>query len=320
MVTAAQAQDSNRIGLTINPALSERVVTAGQLTLTTIDVTNISQQPQAVSVSFRPIAPIDPVTDESARSRYDATSWLSVDSRQFLLAPGESRPISLRINPPDDAGPGGHYANVVFRVLNDQNTSDSQSSARISPELSTVLFMTVPGNITESAQVDFTSPPTWNWSKNQEFNAAINNTGNIHLLPSGSVSISQLNGHEVEHLDFPAKLIIPGTSSSLVSEWTNPGPGLYRANFQIGYGSPLQFVNNTSHIIVILPAIWIQTIFLLMVLALIRWGGPPLLRRFKRRRVQFGYDLSGEPHLMMSREQVEQAANNTKLKDVSRKR
>jgi hypothetical protein len=296
------------------------VVVAGQLTLVPITITNQSQSPRAIEISFRPLAPIDQVIDESARARYDATSWLSVDNTDLLLATGESQIVPIRVKPPSDAGPGGHYANVVFRVLNDPLAGSDVNNAAINPELTSILFLTVPGDISEIAEADFSHPSLIAQSSPRNFGVELANIGTVHLLPTIYVSLVQLSGHEIERLTTPPKLSLPGTRVNLSADWADPPPGIYRAKYSVSYGSPLKRIDYVSGVFIVLPALWIQLVLIGTLLVGLRFIVPAIFRRLPTRRLQLAKDLTGEPNIRISREKIENTDQLSNLKDVSKKK
>lgn len=307
-------------GLSINPAITEKVVAAGQLSVAPVSITNIATKHSLVRVEFRSLAPIDEVIDDTARQRYDATSWLETLTPEFILAPGETQIIDIRINPPHDAGAGGHYANVVFRVLSTSQSAHSQTTAHVSPELKAVFFLTVPGDIQELAVADFRSPNWHGWGGSPAFSADISNIGTIHLLPTVRVTLKTLAGQDIAQLNLPPKLLIPGTRSSLSANWSTPIPGVYRADYMVSYGSPIQQIAHRSGLFIIWPAAWIQVVGGLIGLTAARLVLPPIMRRLTRRRIRFAKDLTGEPQLQINRENLERLSSSKQVKDTSRRR
>lgn len=308
-----------KIGLSIVPAINERVVAAGQLAVTTIRVTNLAKEPQAVTLEFRPLAPIDPVIDGQARVRYDASSWLSAEFTEFLLAPEESQEIDIRIEPPSDAGPGGHYASLVFKAINDPEPESEVSSTHITPEVISLLMLTVPGNIFELIEAEFHSPSWFSQGRHRNFTIDLTNLGNVHILPTVNLSLRTTGGDEAAQFTLPPKLSIPGTATTLRQAWSDPPPGIYKARYQITYGSPQKAVTAESGWFVVLPALWIQLVVLGGLALGLRAGLPPLFRRFMKKRTKFSTDITGEPNITIERQKIEDVERMGRLKDKSRR-
>lgn len=316
--SSAQSPDIGS-GLSIVPAITEKVVSAGQLTLLPITVTNITDRAQAVTVSFASFAPVDPVIDDKARSRFYASSWLAADPPQILLGPRESKSLEIRITPPADAGAGGHYATAVFRVLAEGELPDSSSTA-VRPEIKALLLLTVPGDINELAEAEYIYPAWFNQNRQRTVAVELMNRGNVHLLPTAEVQIKDLSGQLVQELSLPAKLVIPGTAVWLDSPWTDARPGIYRAHYSVTYGSPKRQLSYVSPPILILPAIWLQILVIAVVAVTARLVLPPIMRRLMPRKRRFASDITGEPNIHIAREGLEAAERQSKLKDRSRRR
>lgn len=318
LASVAQSPDIGS-GLSIVPAITEKVVSAGQLTLLPITVTNITDRAQAVNVSFASFAPLDPVIDDKTRSRFDASSWLATDTPKMLLGPRESKNLEIRITPPGDAGAGGHYATAVFRVLAEGELPDSSSTA-VRPEIKALLLLTVPGDINELAEAEYIYPAWFSQNRQRTVALELLNRGNVHLLPTAKVQIKNLSGQVVKELSLPAKLVVPGTATRLDSLWAGAGPGIYRLNYSVTYGSPQRQLSYLSPPVLVLPAIWLQILVLAAVAIIIRGVLPPIMRRLMPKKRRFASDITGEPNIHIAREGLEVAERQSKLKDHSRRR
>ncbi|HEX9679330.1 MAG TPA: hypothetical protein VGA08_01805, partial [Candidatus Saccharimonadales bacterium] len=306
------------IGLSVVPAISDTVVAGGQLTVKDITITNIADIALPVTVDFRALAPVDPISDEALRRRYDASAWITADQTELVLAPGESQTIQIRITPPVDAGPGGHYASVIFRAINSPQGGDSQTVA--SPEVASLLFLTVPGNITEQASIAYRSTGLISRRQDRSFGLEFTNQGNVHLLPTATVSLRQLSGHEVDRLTFTPKLVIPGTRASLTTTWRPTQPGIYRAVFNISYGSPSRSEEHTSGMIIVWPAVWIMVVLAAGLGVALRTGWSYLRRLTRRRRIKLSKDDTEPARLTTKADRLDDVVRSRELRDKSRRR
>ena len=286
---AVLSQQDEPLGLSVVPALSDYVVAPGQLSLKEINVTNITDIDLPIRIGFRSITPVDAVVDNVDRDRFDASAWLSVDGDSLILKPGQTKTVEVRIQPPSDAGAGGHYATVVFRVLNGFNANNSLTAS--SPEISSLLFLTVPGNIEEAANLSYSSPGLVQFNKTRHFSINFTNVGNVHILPTATISVEKIGGGEVAQLSAQPKLVIPGTTSVLDTSWIPDDPGIYRAKYKVTYGTASRTEAHTSQWFIVLPSLWIIGVLLSsLILGMVILWYRVIGQVFRRRKVRLYKD------------------------------
>lgn len=182
--------------------------------------------------------------DDDAHSTYSLKSWVGqIGGGQFKSQ--ETKTISVKINVPTNAEPGGHYGVIRFTGVAPELESD-QSAVALSASIGTLVLVRVSGDVKESARVEefFTSQ---NGKKASFFEYGpinlverIKNTGNIHIKPAGTVVVRDMFGKTIASLKVndPPKNVLPNSirrfEQELNKKWLF---GRYSADVSLGYGS-----------------------------------------------------------------------------------
>lgn len=134
------------------------------------------------------------------------STWFDLPDGPIILEGGERKVIPIVITPPKDAEPGGHYATVFFGT-SPPNIEDPGSLA-LATKLGSLFLLRVFGDVTEEGNIaefglvdgktSFNRLPATLFTRFQ-------NSGNIHLRPTGTIAIKNLIGAETAKLDFNAK-------------------------------------------------------------------------------------------------------------------
>jgi hypothetical protein len=271
------AQSNNSVGLSISPAIVEIAGDPGTQQKAMINVKNTSDKPLPVRLEVTSLIPIEDELDRSRRAEFDASSWVTLSKKDALLAPGETNLVLADIAIPKEANPGGHYAQIGFRVVSEANY-DPTTNAQIVPEVASALFITVSGDIDEKAEfnTDNLVPSYVARGEDTSLKFYIKNTGNVHILPAPKITISNSSG-QVKEFTLQPQLILPNTQKEFTLDWpVDVGFGNYSARVETVYGSQsLPLVSESSNFRV--GPVWWQ--ILLVFIALI-----PLLYILVRRR------------------------------------
>lgn len=166
---------------------------------------------------------------ETGNPTYDFTvpveglsSWFVVEKGPITLKPGDRVEIPVTINVPADAEPGGHYAVLAFSTTPPDTEGTQQIG--VSASLGTLFLVRVEGEVVESGTIKefgLLSASTTLTRLPANFFVRYENAGNIHLRPSGKITISNLF-HKVSGIvDVnPAKgATLPGTVRKYDPVW-----------------------------------------------------------------------------------------------------
>ena len=105
-----------------------------------------------------------------------AASWLTVTPTTFVVAPGHSQQIRVRIAIPANPDPGEHQVGLVFSVpsgTTDQNIAVNRG-------VGTQLLISVPGPVVHRVALTGLEVPRFVDGRSAQFTATIHNTGTVH--------------------------------------------------------------------------------------------------------------------------------------------
>ena len=130
-----------------------------------------------------------------------AASWVVVDPREFDLDPGKSNQVTISIDIPGDAQPGGRHAVILFSSAKDQTKAK--------------IILTVRGDgLSLQARLDKLIPVALGPGR-IGFRAELVNTGNVHIVASGEVQLEDPMGSEVGRLTLPNTMpVLPSDTES----------------------------------------------------------------------------------------------------------
>lgn len=221
--------------LTVSPAILESIVTPGDATETIVTITNNTNFPLPIKGQANAFI-TNHQFPRSLTVTYNSAAWFKLSPADFILQPSESKPVTVTIKPPKDTEPGGHYATLYFEPLIPQDVISPDSTISLT-RIGVLTFLIVPGDIHENLTISPLTTSTWNTFGPLNFATTFNNSGNIHLLPLGEITITNLFGQVVETLNLSPSTILPGTSSEQSLTWPKQLLfGRYVAHLTVSYG------------------------------------------------------------------------------------
>lgn len=129
--------------------------------------------------------------EESKSFSYSLTSFLSFESDRLDLGPDEKKKFTVLVANRDDISPGGHYAAIVARMIQNKQKN---STSMVAPSVSSLIYLQKTGN--ETFKLDLVSV---DWPQNffifnypHSFKLLFQNEGNIHVIPYGTVEVKDM--------------------------------------------------------------------------------------------------------------------------------
>ncbi len=292
-VTAEGYGDS----LKISPLRTDITLRPGESRKVTIYIQNLNP----VAMSLKPIN-----NDFIAGNREDGTPDIILNEnesspthslKRFMeqlpdvtVAPGERKAVDVTINVPHNADAGGYYGALRFAPT----LSDGSGSVTVSGSITSLIALTVPGNIKESLSVkefgiqqNGKTSTRFGSSKDIEMMIRLENKGNVHVAPRGEVFVQKGDKiiYQTKINDTkPPGLVLP----SSIRKWSVPlkdlgSFGKYKVTAVVSYGSSNETITVEQNIWII-PAIFIiGAIVALVVLILLIVMAVMSLRAYKRR-------------------------------------
>lgn len=196
---------------------------------------------------------LDPATDTSA---YSIVAWVQA-LPSLLLIPREIKSMTATIKVPKDASPGGHYG--VIRFTSTPPALEGASGVSLAASIGVLVLLTVTGDVTEKLAIEQFSVER-NGKKGSFFESGpivfserLKNNGNVHLQPTGQVSIVDMFGKKLAsvNVNLPPGNILPNS----IREFKQPLDkavignkklfGRYKATLTVTYGGEKKTLNQT---------------------------------------------------------------------------
>jgi len=173
---------------------------------------------------------------DQSQNRWAASNWISTSPSKFTLQPGETKSLMVSIIIPDDALSGGHYA-VILHAPSREAVLD-QTGASMETQVGTLVYITVPGDIHQDAQVkDFTVPSFSEYGP-IDFKATVTNLSDVHIAPMGSVVVTNWLNGKTASLSLQSLNIFPFASREYNNTLNKKFLfGRYKAQFLAAYGT-----------------------------------------------------------------------------------
>lgn len=236
----------------------------GETLQTTIRVRNASdQEVNIISLAQDFIVDADGSTplpiSEITPTRWSLASWITVAPSSLTLQPNQVASISVVIEIPKDALPGGKYAMIVHqptpqKVAPNQVAEYSQSG--VSQRVGTLLYVQVNGPINEDAYIRNFNMPEFSEYGPVPFNFSIENLSDIHIQPNLKLEITNMFGKKVADLNLESKNVFPLTQRDFSGKYDQIwGTGKYFATLTMNYG-------NTGKVAIARVAFWLFPITL----------------------------------------------------------
>lgn len=285
VITAPSVQAQSALGLTAIPPRLEIKVAPGETITKEIKVRNeskveryITTTPKDFIVTNDKGTPIQIEGLDESSNRWAASSWIQVSPSSFKLQPGETKSLMVTIIVPDNPTAGGHYAMILHSPKNEITLNETGSA--IETYVGTLTYITIPGDITERAQVkQFTAPNFLEFGP-VDFKTIVTNFSDIHIAPVGAINIKNWFGGKTASLALENTNIFPMTSrdfkNTLDRKWLF---GRYQATLEAGYGTTGQ-VLTAALIFWVIPwrlllLILSAIVIVVLLTTLLRRGSPP---------------------------------------------
>lgn len=157
---------------------------------------------------------------EAGDSYFD---WVTITPSEFVVQPNEYKTVRVSIDVPAEAAFAYYYA-VTFSRTSDEKPAEGQA---VKGSLATLILLeaNVPGAKRELQVVEFKAEKKLYEFLPASFKVKVRNTGNVHAIPHGDVTINQ-GDKELARLQLnPAGgYILPGSNRVFTLEWNDGFP------------------------------------------------------------------------------------------------
>lgn len=206
----------------VSPATIEVDVSAGSSTSGVIRLSNNDDaRAQTYVTEKRPFiaegiggAPV--FLPESATS---AAAWIQVEAPEIKMPAGETIEVPYQINVPSDAAPGGYYAALFF--MNRPVETDA-APVGVSARIGVLFFITVRGETRRAWEIESLAyGPKRTSAMPIGMEVQLRNKGNVHVRPEIFVTVRNMFGQDVEHIELNSegRMLLPSQSRMFAGRW-----------------------------------------------------------------------------------------------------
>ncbi len=153
----------------------------------------------------------------------DYFDWVTISPDQFVIQPNEYKTVHVAINVPKEAAFGYYYA-VTFSRASDEKPAKGET---VKGSLATLILLeaNVPGAKRELQVEDFTSDQSLYQFLPATFRVKIRNTGNVHAIPHGDITVNQGNTELARMaINSAGGYILPQSNRVFTVQWNDGFP------------------------------------------------------------------------------------------------
>ena len=237
-------------GISISPPSYELSANPGDQITNTIRVDNPVDQALNITVSPRNFTALGEegqvnLTEED--STYSLAKWITISPASAIVGARQSQEFTYTIKVPANAEPGGRFGSLVFKT--DAKPIQGQSGVAVGQEVGSLLFLKIAGAVQEKVSIaDFKPVNAVNEYKPVAFDVRVKNGGNVHLRPSGTITITNIFGKKVATIPIDSRNVLPDAVRKMDARWGGSKFifGRYTATASVVYGDSKEIVTATT--------------------------------------------------------------------------
>lgn len=232
--------------LTLQPVLIDSLsANPGETISSAVKITNDARVPVTVKMTVYDAEPGDDTGFPVYRLKTAESTlpnWINNNlSNDITLGANESKDVFLVMQVPKDAEPGGHYAGVAFGRSGE---SPDGVGAGVIGQAAVNIALNVKGDAVERGELMKFSTADGKTKYDKlpiEFAVKVNNSGNRHFKPTGTISITNMSGKSVADLAVNATNsggnVLPKSNRSYSAKWDGGFAfGKYTAHLALSMG------------------------------------------------------------------------------------
>lgn len=182
---------------------------------------------------------VDVVSVDAAGGEFSAITrscgdWIAVSPQTFRIAPGDKQTVNFTVDVPTDVA--GMYWAMIF-VQGAPRPQQREGATVLAVERFGVkVYETVPGTEVRTGRIDGVRRAD---SDPLTFAVTFKNTGNVQLIPHGTITIIDQSGDNVRTIPIDEFRILPDKTRIITVKSDEDAPlaiGIYRALVTIDYG------------------------------------------------------------------------------------
>lgn len=237
--TPVAAQDAPKQGMTISPPTFELSANPGDTIKNSVRVDNLTPESLTVFVdkkNFTALGEEGQVELTEDNSTFSLASWITVSASSANIPAKGSHTFDFTIAVPANAEPGGKFGSIVFRT---NPKPVNETGLAIGQEVGALVLLKIAGDLKDEATIEaFKAAKSFMEYGPVAFETRVKNSGNVHVKPTGSVTITDIFGNKVATVPIESRNILPGATRKINTEWSEKSLfGKYTATLSLQYGS-----------------------------------------------------------------------------------
>jgi len=279
----------------VEPGKTEIVLNPGESVVKNVTVTSRINKTVNFKLSSEDLMgtdssqePVRLLGDE--KGPYSIKDFIVPEIKEFTLSLGEKIVIPVTISVPINAEPRGYYGALIVanqpEKLEGQEAKEVEGKTRLISRIGSLFLVKIKGEGKEEgslASFKVMGPSKIFYPQRPEgFEVAYKNSGNVHLVPYGNITIKNMLGRTVGELPVNAYFALPDSTRYREVMWDQGfGLGRYTADLSLykGYGN--EFVESKVSFWIIPWKILIPVLIGIIILVTI---GYYISTRFELRR------------------------------------
>lgn len=223
---AGAQEDSGALNLTTSPLPINLITNPGETVTTDLRIRNSGLQTERLQVGLLKFSANDATGQPRLADREpgdDYFDWVSFSEDVFTAEPNVWNTIQMTIDVPPEGALGYYYA-VTFQRASD---AEAEEGAAVHGGTAILVLLEVrsPNALRRIEMLEFAANKSVYEFLPVEFTVSLQNTGNIHLIPSGSIFITK--GDEqvaVLPINEPRGNILPDSARTFGAIWDDGFP------------------------------------------------------------------------------------------------
>ena len=214
----SMAQTPPGQGLQISPTFTEFDLDGRRFTAS-VNISNHQREAQQVTMRVTGLGH-DLIGSPTLIEPSVMTKAIDLSVKRFELLPDQDRVVQVSGEIPP--GHRGVYAAVVARYEPLQGANEDNGQLKFKSEVAASLLLRGPRPWVQTVEVVDVSIAPGPKKGPFEVYAAVRNTGNVHVRPSGEITIFK-DGKRIDRVLLPGKIVIPGFARRLIGTWNPKG-------------------------------------------------------------------------------------------------
>ena len=271
--------DDNSYGIGVSPMKEQIVLDPGEVYSGSFMISNPASNTSGVNYEVR-VSPFYAteaydITYEQTGDYNQIVDWITLGDTSGVLLPNSTQEIKFKIDVPKDAPAGGQYAAIIVQSRTGSNESNAEASTgiRINQAMGVAhtIFAEITGTTKRDGEIVSTNLPSFLTNGKIVGSSTISNTGNVHGTAKYKMQVFPLfSGEEVftNEEDPETSIILPDRTHYHETVWSDTPPmGIFNVVYTTEYEG---LTNQVSKLIIICP-VWLLSIIVFAVIALIVW-------------------------------------------------